>query len=63
MRKGFKVRLRVILREGFRTTPYRGKKEKKRLDDVICLQKQGRRFRTMPYRGKKKRGWTTSFKG
>ena len=43
----------MILREGFRTTPYRG--EKKRLDDVVCLQKQGRRFRTTPYRGKKKK--------
>ena len=63
LRKGFRVRLRVILREGFRMMPYRGEK-KKRLDDVVCLQKQGRRFRTMPYRGeKKKRGWTTSFKG
>ena len=28
--------------------------KKKRLDDVVCLQKQGRRFRTTPYRGKKK---------
>ena len=35
-------------------TPYRGKQKKKRLDDVVCLQKQGHRFRTTPYRGKKK---------
>ena len=54
MRKGFRVRLRVILREGFRMMPYRGGK-KKRLDDVVCLQKQARRFRTMPYRGGKKK--------